>query len=105
MLFVNTDLSSAPIVMAVQVRSVANAAGSKAKTKNVGIAFADTSMRELGVSDFPDNEIFSNTEVSYLLLTLPQRKVSDSYASVFNHPAWRQGSNSAHRNCCWYDRP
>jgi DNA mismatch repair protein MSH2 len=63
MLFENTDLSSAPIVVAIQVRSTAGTgASAKAKTKNVGIAFADTSTRELGVADFPDNDIFSNAE-------------------------------------------
>jgi DNA mismatch repair protein MSH2 len=35
----------------------------KAKTKSVGIAFADTSVREFGVADFTDNDLFSNLEV------------------------------------------
>jgi DNA mismatch repair protein MSH2 len=35
----------------------------KAKTKTVGIAFADTSLRQFGVADFVDNDAFSNIEV------------------------------------------
>jgi len=29
----------------------------------VGVTFADTTIRELGVSEFIDNELFSNFEV------------------------------------------
>jgi len=50
--------------MAIKIASTAAAAGDKAKVKTVGIAFADTSVRELGVADFVDNDLFSNTEVS-----------------------------------------
>ena len=66
LLFVNSDITSAPIVMSIKIASSAGAPGlpSKAKTRTVGIAFADTSVRELGVADFPDNDLFSNTEVS-----------------------------------------
>ena len=65
MLFVNTDIVSAPIVMAIKVANTPAAPGSSAvKTKAVGVAFADSSTRELGVADFVDNDIFSNTEVS-----------------------------------------
>lgn len=54
--------------MAIKIASSAGASGlpAKAKTKTVGIAFADTSARELGVADFPDNDLFSNTEVKGL---------------------------------------
>ncbi|KDQ06534.1 hypothetical protein BOTBODRAFT_140987 [Botryobasidium botryosum FD-172 SS1] len=55
LLFVNSDLLSAPIVMAVKVQSRENA-------KTVGIAFADASIRAIGVSEFVDNDLFSNTE-------------------------------------------
>ena len=56
---------SAPIVMAIKVASVPTAPGgsSNVRSKTVGIAFADTSSRELGVADFVDNDLFSNTEV------------------------------------------
>jgi hypothetical protein len=64
LLFVNTDMTSAPIVMAIKIASTSAPQGAaKAKTKAIGVAFADTSLRELGVSDFPDNDLFSNTEV------------------------------------------
>jgi DNA mismatch repair protein MSH2 len=65
MLFGNTEIMSAPIVMAIRVASSPAAAGapSNARTKTVGVAFADTSIRELGVAEFVDNELFSNTEV------------------------------------------
>lgn len=63
LLFGSSDLLTAPIVMAIKVNSTAAPAGTKAKNKSVGIAFADTSVRELGVADFVDNDLFSNTEV------------------------------------------
>ena len=69
LLFVNTDIVSAPIVMAIKVASTPAAPGSSAvKTKAIGVAFADSSTRELGVADFVDNDIFSNTEVRNLLV-------------------------------------
>jgi DNA mismatch repair protein MSH2 len=65
LLFVNSDLLSAPIVMAIKINSSSLAPGDKAKNKTVGVAFADTSVRQLGVSDFVDNDLFSNTEVCF----------------------------------------
>lgn len=65
MLFLNSDMTSAPIVMAIKISSSAAPPGaSQAKTKAIGVAFADTSLRELGVADFVDNDLFSNTEVT-----------------------------------------
>lgn len=62
----NTDIVSAPIVMAIKMASAPVTAGSNAaKTRTVGVAYADSSTRELGVADFVDNDIFSNTEVCY----------------------------------------
>ncbi|KZV87734.1 DNA mismatch repair protein [Exidia glandulosa HHB12029] len=55
LLFVNEDMESAPIVMAVKLSS-------KGEVKNVGVAFADASNREIGVAEFVDNDLFSNTE-------------------------------------------
>lgn len=49
--------------MAIKVASSAAVPGGTAKFKNVGVAFADTNSRELGVADFVDNELFSNLEV------------------------------------------
>lgn len=65
LLFVNSDILSAPVVMAIQLANVpVSATGVKSSHKAIGVAFADTSVRELGVADFIDNDIFSNTEVS-----------------------------------------
>lgn len=71
MLFGNIDITSAPVVLAIKVANTPVAPGSvsKVKTKTVGVAFADTSVRELGVADFVDNELFSNTEVRTLCLS------------------------------------
>jgi len=61
---VDSDILSAPIVMSIQVASLpVSNAETKSKNKAIGVAFADTSVRELGVADFIDNDIFSNTEV------------------------------------------
>ncbi len=68
LLFVNTDIVSAPIVMALKIANTPAISGSAAvKTKAVGVAYADSSTRELGVADFVDNDLFSNTEVCFSL--------------------------------------
>jgi DNA mismatch repair protein MSH2 len=64
LLFVSSDVTSAPIVLAVKISSAS--VTNKAKTKSVGVAFADTSVREFGVADFIDNDLFSNLEVGLL---------------------------------------
>ena len=56
LLFVNEDMETSPIVMAVKITA-------KGDSKMVGIAFADASNREIGISEFVDNDLFSNTEV------------------------------------------
>lgn len=81
-LFVNSDLLSAPIVMAIKVTSSSVGPGDKTKTKAVGIAFADTSVRELGVADFVDNDLFSNTEVRLLLTS--RDRIIDSLLPSFS---------------------
>jgi DNA mismatch repair protein MSH2 len=53
-----SDLLAPPVVMAIKLVSSA-----AAKTKTLGVAFADPSVRELGVADFVDNDLFSNMEV------------------------------------------
>lgn len=68
LLFGDTDLTTAPIVMAIKI---ATTPADKTKLKTVGVAFADTSVRELGVADFVDNDLFSNTEV-YSIVCLSQ---------------------------------
>lgn len=48
--------TGAPVMLAVKVSSKAGEA------KSVGVCFADASVRELGVSEFLDNDIYSNFE-------------------------------------------
>ena len=50
------QLEAAPIIMAVKVSAKASEA------RNVGVCFADASVRELGVSEFLDNDLYSNLE-------------------------------------------
>ncbi|KAK3068311.1 MSH2 protein, partial [Teratosphaeriaceae sp. CCFEE 6253] len=49
-------VDSAPIILAVKVLAKAT------ETRQVGVCFADASVRELGVSEFADNDIYSNFE-------------------------------------------
>lgn len=71
LLFVNNDILSPPVIMAVKLATTPTVPGSagKAKTKTVGIAFADTNLRQFGVADFVDNDAFSNIEV-YAIMRL-----------------------------------
>ncbi|KAF8634825.1 hypothetical protein AX17_004076 [Amanita inopinata Kibby_2008] len=72
LLFVDSSLLSSPIVMSIKLATVTNSAGSKAKMKMLGVAFADTSTRELGVADFADNDMFSNTESLVIQLSVKE---------------------------------
>ncbi|KAI0342296.1 DNA mismatch repair protein [Trametopsis cervina] len=83
MLFGNTDIMSAPIVMSIMIASTPAAPGSSsnARTKTVGVAFADTSTRELGVADFVDNDCFSNTETLVIQLAVKEAIVQTGTAT------------------------
>jgi DNA mismatch repair protein MSH2 len=48
--------SGAPIILAVKISAKAGEA------RNIGVCFADASVRELGVSEFLDNDVYSNFE-------------------------------------------
>jgi DNA mismatch repair protein MSH2 len=50
------QIDAAPIILAVKVSAKASEA------RNVGVCFADASVRELGVSEFVDNDLYSNFE-------------------------------------------
>lgn len=50
------SMESAPIILAVKISARAGEA------RNVGVCFADASVRELGVSEFLDNDVYSNFE-------------------------------------------
>lgn len=56
LLFAHTDLLAAPVIVAVRVQV-------KDSVKTVGVAYADSSAREMGVAQFVDTDLFSNTEV------------------------------------------
>lgn len=60
LLFAKDDLVSAPIILALKLSD-------QAGKKIVGISFADTSTMRLGVAEFDDNDLFSNTEVRIIL--------------------------------------
>ena len=49
-------IESAPIMLAVKISIKAS------EGRNVGVCFADASVRELGVSEFLDNDLYSNFE-------------------------------------------
>ena len=67
---------------------------SSIKSKSVGVAFADTSVREIGISEFVDSDLFSNIEVGVVEST--SRIITADCPipdSVAGYPAIRQGSN------------
>ncbi|ENH68333.1 DNA mismatch repair protein msh-2 [Fusarium oxysporum f. sp. cubense race 1] len=60
------QVESAPMILAVKISTKASEA------RNVGVCFADASVRELGVSEFLDNDLYSNFEA--LLIQLGVRE-------------------------------
>ncbi|GAA5986604.1 hypothetical protein JCM11641_005164 [Rhodosporidiobolus odoratus] len=66
LLFTHTDLLAAPVILALKL-SV------KDNVKTIGVAFADTSLQEMGVSEYVDTDLFSNTES--LLIQLGVKEV------------------------------
>lgn len=50
------QVDSAPLILAIKITAKASEA------RNVGVCFADASVRELGVSEFVDNDLYSNFE-------------------------------------------
>ncbi|TNY21324.1 muts domain V-domain-containing protein [Rhodotorula diobovata] len=61
LLFAHTDLLAAPVIVAVRVQV-------KDSVKTVGVAYADSSAREMGVAQFVDTDLFSNTEALLIQL-------------------------------------
>ena len=89
LLFDSSDSVSAPIVMAVKLATAPlDASGSQTKLRSVGVAFADTMTRELGVADFVDNDLFSNLEVPSVVSKHSGGKLTLS-AAVSCNPAFR----------------
>ncbi|KFA48013.1 hypothetical protein S40293_02678 [Stachybotrys chartarum IBT 40293] len=60
------QIDSAPMILAVKISAKASEA------RSVGVCFADASVRELGVSEFLDNDLYSNFEA--LLIQLGVRE-------------------------------
>ncbi|KDR73457.1 hypothetical protein GALMADRAFT_100108 [Galerina marginata CBS 339.88] len=82
LLFVNSDFVSSPIVMAIKIATApVSESSSQAKLKSVGVAFADTTSRELGVSDFIDNDLFSNLESLVIQLSVKEAIIPTGTAS------------------------
>ncbi|KAF8551428.1 DNA mismatch repair protein [Imleria badia] len=79
LLFTNSDVLSAPIVVAIKIASATS--GEKAKTKTVSIAYADTSVREIGAAEFVDNDLFSNTESLIIQLSVKEAIIPTGTAS------------------------
>ncbi|TFK25372.1 DNA mismatch repair protein MSH2 [Coprinopsis marcescibilis] len=78
LLFANSDVVSAPIIMAIKL---ATSSMASARLRSVGVAFADTSGRELGVSDFSDNDLFSNLESLIIQLSVKEAIIPTGTAS------------------------
>lgn len=57
LIFANTDIKSAPIVLAIRISKIDN-------IRTIGTAYADASVRQIGISQFAETDLFSNLEVS-----------------------------------------
>lgn len=55
LLFLNADVVSSPMVIALRVKA-------QDGLTTVGVAFADATNREMGVCEYAENDLFSNTE-------------------------------------------
>lgn len=65
LLFANSDMLVEPIIMSIKVAT-------KDKVKTIGVAFSNTSLREIGVGEFVDNDLFSNTESLMIQLSVKE---------------------------------
>ncbi|KAI8051755.1 muts domain V-domain-containing protein [Thamnidium elegans] len=73
-LFSSTRMDSAPVVIAVNY-------GISMDQKTVGVSFADTTINQLGVSQFIDNESFSNLETLIIQLGVKECILPSSNAA------------------------
>ena len=102
LLFASSSLLSSPVVMSIKLATTISAAGGKSKMKTLGVAYADTSVRELGVAEFVDNDIFSNIEVRHFRLC--RLNFHLSCLLVFDHPALCEGGYHSERDHIWGNR-
>src|SRR5690606_5808769 len=73
------QIDSSPVILSVK-------ATMKGDSRMVGIAFADASVRELGVSEFADNDLYSNFEVRLTQLFSPFYFATLLTRPVSSHP-------------------
>ncbi|KAF7323675.1 DNA mismatch repair protein 2 [Mycena kentingensis (nom. inval.)] len=67
LLFVpGSELTTPPVVMAIKLATSATTGTA------LGVAFADPTLRELGVADFVDNDLFSNLESLIIQLSIKE---------------------------------
>ncbi|KAI6368058.1 MutS-like protein [Pyricularia grisea] len=71
---------SAPMILAVKISAKASEA------RNVGVCFADASVRELGVSEFLDNDLFSNFEALLIQLGVKECLIQYDKAEDLKDP-------------------
>lgn len=107
MLFADTDIVSAPMVMALKLASTAPVLGAPAKerSRTIGVAFADTSARHFGVADFVENDAFSNTEARLICMIAIYLSFILMLRVDARDPTRHQGGLSADRHSIWQDRP
>ncbi|KAG2214885.1 hypothetical protein INT45_009578 [Circinella minor] len=80
LLFLNSNMSTSPVVMAVKL-------GNSTDSKMVGVSFSDANVKEIGVSEFIDNELYSNFESLVIQLgvkecIIPQNDAGKDYEMI-----------------------
>ncbi|KAK0625228.1 muts domain V-domain-containing protein [Bombardia bombarda] len=70
------QFESAPVIMAVKISAKATEA------RTVGVCFADASVRELGVSEFIDNDLYSNFEAMLIQLGVRECLIQQDKAGL-----------------------
>lgn len=68
--------------------------GSTLKTKTIGVAFADTSVRQIGIAEFADNELFSNVEVCCVSFRVSYSTRSSQFEVPCHSTIRKRGRNS-----------
>lgn len=74
------QFDGAPMIMAIKFSAKANEA------RTVGVCFADASVRELGVSEFLDNDLYSNFEALMIQLGVKECLIQFDKAEKYKDP-------------------